>query len=76
MAEERVNFASYLTFHWVNALMEKGSRGNLRTQDDLHDLPIYLRSDVIAQKVGSLQLLATVFLIVLTLRKPPDDKMS
>ncbi|XP_045610459.1 ATP-binding cassette sub-family C member 10 [Procambarus clarkii] len=50
-AEERVNMLSYLTFHWVNALMEKGSLGNLRTQDDLHDLPIQMRTDVIAQKV-------------------------
>ncbi|XP_042231259.1 ATP-binding cassette sub-family C member 10-like [Homarus americanus] len=51
IAEERINVLSYLTFYWVNALMEKGSLGNLRTQDDLHDLPIQMRTDVIAQTV-------------------------
>ncbi|KAK8730961.1 hypothetical protein OTU49_007721 [Cherax quadricarinatus] len=51
IAEERVNMLSYITFHWVNALMQKGSLGNLRTQDDLHDLPVQMRTDVIAQKV-------------------------
>ncbi|KAK7074112.1 Multidrug resistance-associated protein 7, partial [Halocaridina rubra] len=51
IAEERVNIFSYLTFHWVNALMLKGSLGYLQSQDDLHDLPNDMRTDVIAQKV-------------------------
>ncbi|XP_068230080.1 ATP-binding cassette sub-family C member 10 isoform X2 [Palaemon carinicauda] len=51
IGEERVNIFSYLTFHWVNSLMEKGSLGYLQSQDDLHDLPIEMRTDVIAQKV-------------------------
>ncbi|CAL4219410.1 unnamed protein product, partial [Meganyctiphanes norvegica] len=51
IAEDGVNFLSYMTFHWVNGLMEKGSLGLLKTQDDLHDLPLQLRTDVIAHKV-------------------------
>ncbi|KAK3858134.1 hypothetical protein Pcinc_035658 [Petrolisthes cinctipes] len=58
VAEERINFLSFLTFHWVNVLMENGSRGFLRTQDDLHDLPLKLRTDVIAQQVQKVSMLS------------------
>lgn len=42
--------------------MEKGALGHLRTQDDLHDLPIEMRTDVIAQKVGMSSELSLTFL--------------
>ncbi|XP_050731824.1 ATP-binding cassette sub-family C member 10-like [Eriocheir sinensis] len=51
IAEEQVNVFSWLTLHWANHLMTKGSRGLLRTVDDLHDLPLALRTDVVAQQV-------------------------
>lgn len=58
IAEERVNMLSYLTFHWVTDLMVKGSLGHLRTQDDLHDLPLQMHTDVIAQKVHKTMMLS------------------
>lgn len=50
-AEEGVNSLSYLTFHWVNLMMEKGSNKMLESVDDLYDLPYALRSEVVSQKV-------------------------
>lgn len=46
--------------------MEKGALGHLRTQDDLHDLPIEMRTDVIAHKVVmlSLDLVCCAFILI------------
>ncbi|XP_047483384.1 ABC transporter C family member 13-like [Penaeus chinensis] len=76
IAEERVNILSYLTFYWVNALMEKGALGHLRTQDDLHDLPIEMRTDVIAHKVNKTILVNQPLPVEGTDEPPPQKKYS
>ncbi|XP_076649544.1 ATP-binding cassette sub-family C member 10 isoform X2 [Halictus rubicundus] len=50
-AMENVTATSTFLFHWVNPLMEKGVRGLLNHSDDLFDLPEYVSTNVISQKL-------------------------
>ncbi|OAD58395.1 Multidrug resistance-associated protein 7 [Eufriesea mexicana] len=50
-AMENATATSKLTFHWVNPLMEKGVRGLLNHSDDLFDLPEYINTNAINQKI-------------------------
>lgn len=50
-AMENATTTSKLTFHWVNPLMEKGVHGLLNHSDDLFDLPEYINTNAINQKI-------------------------
>ncbi|KZC09882.1 PREDICTED: multidrug resistance-associated protein 7 [Dufourea novaeangliae] len=50
-AMEDVTATSKFVFHWVNPLMEKGVRGLLNHSDDLFDLPEYISTNAISQKL-------------------------
>lgn len=48
---EDATASSKLIFHWVNPLMEKGVHGLLNHSDDLFDLPEYISTNTINQKI-------------------------
>ncbi|XP_071865552.1 ATP-binding cassette sub-family C member 10 [Bombus fervidus] len=50
-AMEDATASSKLIFHWVNPLMEKGVHGLLNHSDDLFDLPEYISTNTINQKI-------------------------
>ncbi|XP_033313580.1 multidrug resistance-associated protein 7 [Bombus bifarius] len=50
-AMEDATTSSKLIFHWVNSLMEKGVHGLLNHSDDLFDLPEYISTNTINQKI-------------------------
>ncbi|XP_076239385.1 ATP-binding cassette sub-family C member 10 [Calliopsis andreniformis] len=50
-AMEDATAQSKLIFYWVNPLMEKGVRGLLNHSDDLFDLPEYVSTNTISQKI-------------------------
>ncbi|XP_078051150.1 ATP-binding cassette sub-family C member 10 isoform X1 [Augochlora pura] len=50
-AMENVTITSKILFHWVNPLMKKGVHGLLNHSDDLFDLPEYISTNVISQKL-------------------------
>ncbi|XP_076226546.1 ATP-binding cassette sub-family C member 10 isoform X2 [Nomia melanderi] len=50
-AMENVTAISKISFHWVTPLMEKGVRGLLNHSDDLFDLPEYISTNAISQKL-------------------------
>lgn len=51
-AMEDATATSKLIFHWVNSLMEKGVHGLLNHSDDLFDLPEYISTNTISQKIN------------------------
>lgn len=51
-AMEDATATSKLIFHWVNSLMEKGVHGLLNHSDDLFDLPEYINTNTINQKIN------------------------
>lgn len=51
-AMEDATATSKLIFHWVNSLMEKGVHGLLNHSDDLFDLPEYISTNTINQKIN------------------------
>lgn len=51
IAMENATIISKLIFHWVNPLMEKGVHGSLNNSDDLFDLPEYISTNTINQKI-------------------------
>nr|XP_012137463.1 PREDICTED: multidrug resistance-associated protein 7 isoform X2 [Megachile rotundata] len=52
-AMEEATITSKLIFHWVNPMMEKGVRGLLNHSDDLFDLPEYISTNYISQKINN-----------------------
>ncbi|XP_017878786.1 multidrug resistance-associated protein 7 [Ceratina calcarata] len=50
-AMEDATIISKLIFHWVNPLMQKGVHGLLNHSDDLFELPEYISSGAITQKI-------------------------
>ncbi|XP_076628531.1 ATP-binding cassette sub-family C member 10 [Colletes latitarsis] len=50
-AMEDISAISKLSFRWVNPLMEKGVHGLLNHSDDLFDLPEYINTNTISQKI-------------------------
>ncbi|XP_018013126.1 ATP-binding cassette sub-family C member 10 [Hyalella azteca] len=64
-AEVNISWLSYLSLHWVGALMEKGSVGLLNSVDDLHTLPHDLRTQQVSYAVRRYALLT---------RPLPDDE--
>ncbi|CAL7934283.1 unnamed protein product [Xylocopa violacea] len=50
-AMEDATITSKLIFHWVNPLMEKGVRGLLNHSDDLFEIPEYISTSTISQKI-------------------------
>ncbi|KAB7504946.1 Multidrug resistance-associated protein 7 [Armadillidium nasatum] len=51
IAEDGVNWLSFLTFYWVTSLMQKGSERRIESNNDLFELPNPLKSEVVSQKV-------------------------
>ncbi|KOC61936.1 Multidrug resistance-associated protein 7 [Habropoda laboriosa] len=50
-AMENASLNSKLMFNWVKPLMEKGVQGLLNHSDDLFDLPEYISTNTISQKI-------------------------
>lgn len=50
-AQDGFNFFSRLIFYWVNPLIQKGSIGKLRRNEDLFDLPECLNIKIIAESL-------------------------
>lgn len=50
-AQDEAPCLSKLLFHWVNPLIEKGISGNLKTIDDLFDLPESLSINNTAERL-------------------------
>ncbi|XP_054002835.1 ATP-binding cassette sub-family C member 10 [Hylaeus anthracinus] len=51
IAMENATAISKLLFNWVNPLMKKGVHGLLNNSDDLFDLPEYISTNTISQKI-------------------------
>lgn len=63
IAMENATIISKFIFHWVNPLMEKGAHGLLNNSDDLFDLPEYINTNTINQKIDKhLRNMVTVIL--------------
>ncbi|GFU20326.1 multidrug resistance-associated protein 7 [Nephila pilipes] len=53
VAEESSNIFSKILFFWVHSLMLKGSKKNLKSIDDLYDLPVSLQTAHLSEKIFS-----------------------
>ncbi|GFQ88371.1 multidrug resistance-associated protein 7 [Trichonephila clavata] len=53
VAEESSNIFSKILFFWVHSLMLKGSKKNLKSVDDLYDLPVSLQTAHLSERIFS-----------------------
>ncbi|GFX49240.1 multidrug resistance-associated protein 7 [Trichonephila clavipes] len=53
VAEEPSNIFSKILFLWVHSLMLKGSKKNLKSVDDLYDLPVSLQTAHLSERIFS-----------------------
>ncbi|XP_076252825.1 ATP-binding cassette sub-family C member 10 isoform X2 [Rhynchophorus ferrugineus] len=51
VALEHVNWLAKLLFSWVEPLMQKGIKGQLRTPEDLYDLPLSLNCSAVGDEL-------------------------